>query len=366
MEHGYIGKIKSKIGRSKYVLYGAVLISSSLAPLIMPASTGSASATFTNYSTTSSYNLGSVTTAGGSLWYVEGTSSTPNDYIGNMTTSGTVTDYNISYPTGTSKFSIKNLTTGPDGNIWFDGCADTTGGLYSGFLNISTGAVTFYGNTHVSCNLGRSPGPITAGSDGYVWYTDDNYEGSGDNGYIFSVNPSTGTTSAGLNVGVGYIPAGLTTGSDGRLWLTIPADDEVMAYTISSGTTTGANVYHFPIGSYPTNITSGPDGNLWVLEQGVTPKKIAKVTTSGSVTAYTLASGVIPGTLAPGSDGAVWFTDSGSTKNIGRISSSGSITEYTVPGTSVGLYGGLALGPDGAMWFPYTDSGGHKLGRLGY
>jgi|GEM_PF-2485700 len=368
MRYGYVGRIQSTIVRSKYFLQGVVLVSSSLAPLILSASTATASATFTNYPTTSSYTSpGQVTTAGGSLWYVESTSSAPNDYIGNMTTSGTVTDYNISYPTGTTKFTITSLTTGPDGNVWFDGCADTTGGLYAGFLNISTGAVTFYGNTHASCNLGRSPGAIAAGSDGYVWYVDDNYEAPGDTGYIFSVNPSTGATSTGYKTGVNWVPSGLTTGPDGRLWYTLPANNAVYAKTVSSGALTGGNVYFaHTLSSSPMNIISGPDGNLWFLEQGVTPKQIAKVTTSGSVSEYTLASGVYPGALAAGSDGAVWFVDGGTTRKLGRITGSGSVTEYTVPGTSVGNVNGLALGPDNALWFTYGDSGGPKVGRLGY
>lgn len=350
---------------SKYYLYVSVLVFSLAIPFVVAGAAVEASPTFTNYPTTSSYTTsGPVTTANGSLWYIEGTSSAPNDYIGKMTTSGTVTDYNISYPTGTSKFAIKNLTTGLDGNVWFNGCADTSGSVYAGFLNVSTGAVTFYRNTHADCYAGGSPGAITAGSDGYVWYVDDNNEAAGSTGYLFSVNPSTGATSTGYGTGVGWIPDSLTSGPDGRLWITLPANNALYAYTVSAGARTGTNIYHIPtLSSYPTSLTTGPDGNLWFVEQGVSPNKIAKITTGGTITEYAVASGVYPQALAAGSDGAVWFMDGGSTEKVGRITSSGSVTEYGVPGSmGASANSRLALGPDGALWFTY----GGSLERLGY
>lgn len=367
---GHISKIKSKIVRSKYILYGAVIAFSSLAPLVVSASTATASATFSNYPTTSTYSPGQVTTDNGSLWYIEGTYSAPNSHIANMTTSGTVTDYAISV--GTTSLDLSSLTTGPDGNIWFDGCSSSTGtgAIYTGFLNVSTGAVTTYENTTsgISCDGGDLPGGITTGSDGYIWYTASSYNYAGDNGYLFSVNPSTGATVHSYNEGVNYIPSSLTTGPDGRLWFTFSVqNNEIVADSVSGGAVTGGNAYHAGVwNSGPTDITSGPDGNLWVVEQ-VSPRKIAKVTTGGSVTEYTLASGVYPGPLAAGSDGAMWFDDNGSTPKVGRISSSGSVTEYTIPGgASANTVNGLTLGPDNAMWFTYRDSGGPEMGRLGY
>src|ERR1035438_8811512 len=78
-----------------------------------------------------------------------------------------------------------------------------------------------------------------------------------------------------------------------------------------------------------------------------------------SITEYTMpTAGSNPWGIAAGPDGALWFTES--VGKIGRITTSGTITEYTVP-TAVSL-GDITAGPDGALWF--TDFGGNKIGRI--
>jgi streptogramin lyase len=74
--------------------------------------------------------------------------------------------------------------------------------------------------------------------------------------------------------------------------------------------------------------------------------------------------GAIAGSLTPGADGNLWFTDRG-TGSMGRISPAGGISEYplglpagSVPGSGSG--GGLSYGPDGNLWF--TDSGTKAIG----
>jgi len=61
-----------------------------------------------------------------------------------------------------------------------------------------------------------------------------------------------------------------------------------------------------------------------------------------------------------GPDGALWFAES-SGNNIGRITTSGAITEYPVPTVAGGL-GGITAGPDGALWF--IEEGSGKIGRI--
>jgi streptogramin lyase len=74
--------------------------------------------------------------------------------------------------------------------------------------------------------------------------------------------------------------------------------------------------------------------------------------------------GAIAGSLTPGPDGNLWFTDRG-TGSMGRITPAGAISEYrlglpagSVPGSGSG--GGLTYGPDGNIWF--TDSGTKAIG----
>ena len=48
---------------------------------------------------------------------------------------------------------------------------------------------------------------------------------------------------------------------------------------------------------------------------------------------------------------------------IGRVTTSGGVTEYSVPTVSAEPEG-ITSGPDGALWF--TEFGGGKIGRIGY
>ena len=80
--------------------------------------------------------------------------------------------------------------------------------------------------------------------------------------------------------------------------------------------------------SEPLGITAGPDGNLWFVEQGVS--KIGKITLSGTITEYPTSGGSSPYGITAGPDGNLWFTEQGVNK-IGKITPSGTITEYAVP-----------------------------------
>jgi streptogramin lyase len=63
-----------------------------------------------------------------------------------------------------------------------------------------------------------------------------------------------------------------------------------------------------------------------------------------------------------GIDGNLYFTESEGNK-IGRITPSGTITEFPIPTSgSLSGSGGIALGPDGAIWF--VEFGANKIGRF--
>jgi streptogramin lyase len=66
-----------------------------------------------------------------------------------------------------------------------------------------------------------------------------------------------------------------------------------------------------------------------------------------------------PDGIAVGPDGALWFTNHGNA-SIGRITTSGRITNYT--GTGISGPDGIVAGPDGAMWF--TNQSNSSIGRI--
>ena len=62
-----------------------------------------------------------------------------------------------------------------------------------------------------------------------------------------------------------------------------------------------------------------------------------------------------------GRDGDLWFAELNGNK-IGRITPTGSITEFPIP-TAGSQPNGIAAGPPGAMWF--SEGGGNKIGMIG-
>ena len=115
--------------------------------------------------------------------------------------------------------------------------------------------------------------------------------------------------------------------------------------------------------SHPSSIAVGSDGALWFTENA--RSKIGRITTAGAFTEYTLLNPnhYLPNAIAAGPDGALWFTCSGQTSKqlaIGRITTAGAITTYPVVG-STNLPGSIASGFDGAMWFTEANT---NVGRI--
>jgi len=233
--------------------------------------------------------------------------------------------------------------------------------VYIGSLNINTGSINFYGSSILS----YSAGPISSGSDGKIYYAFK--DANSGNTYLLSFDPSTSMSAIVRTYNTYANIKSLTNGPDGRLWAT----DMYFGYVYAESLTGGTNAIYSgvvgtaPVGA-PSGIISGPDGNVWFVSQG----KISKMTTSGVRTDYSMPSGVAPGKLTAGSDGAVWFADvQSSAPKIGRITTSGTVTEYSIPGTNVSYQiGGPVLGPDDAIWFNYriNNPAAYKVGRLGY
>ncbi len=114
-----------------------------------------------------------------------------------------------------------------------------------------------------------------------------------------------------------------------------------------------------PYESFPFQIAAGPDGSMWFTEfEG---DRIGRITTSGTVTEFAVpTAGGGPYGITAGPDGNIWFTESKG-NNIGRITPTGAITEFPLP-TPDGEPVGITAAPDGNLWF--TESGGNKIGRI--
>jgi virginiamycin B lyase len=114
--------------------------------------------------------------------------------------------------------------------------------------------------------------------------------------------------------------------------------------------------YPLPVKGIPAGIVAGPDGALWFTDW---MGKIGRITTSGSITSFTVSGGVgQSASITVGSDGNLWFAGS---NGISRMTTAGAVTTF-VPPTSGSSPQSIVAGPDGALWF--TESAGNKIGRV--
>jgi virginiamycin B lyase len=149
-------------------------------------------------------------------------------------------------------------------------------------------------------------------------------------------------------------------GPDGNLWVTDYAIDRI---TPSGQVTT----YVPPRSPNAGPITVGTDGALWFGET-VTNPELGRITASGVVTEIPFQPPYGPYialfTLVTGSDGNFWAT--GNFSGIDRITPAGVVTNFPIPGFNSQFYGNVVAGPDGAVWFIARAQGApaRYLGRM--
>jgi streptogramin lyase len=209
----------------------------------------------------------------------------------------------------------------------------------------SAGVVEFSGGISAAANIRG----ITAGPDGNMWFTE---AGTSKIGRI----TATGQVDE-FALAPGRAPEGITTGPDGNLWFTEASG------AIGTMSVAGALLHEYPTaGTGAERITTGPDGNLWFTLLGAT-SAVGKVTTAGVMTTYTigLTPGAAPWGVATGPDGNLWFAEYGRGA-VGRSTPSGAIAEFTT-GITEGAGGqGIVSGPGGRLWFAESSLG--RIGRI--
>lgn len=229
-----------------------------------------------------------------------------------------------------------DLAIGGDGNVWFV-APDRVGYL------TPTGQVTSYPLPGTATTSRR----IAAGSDGGIWLT----TGLGRSGAqaIDRVTADGQITEFPLphpGAGAGDI----TLGPDGALWFT-----ELQAERIGRITSSGA-ITEFPTPGLALGITAGPDGNIWFTygyryssEGGV-----GRMSVSGQTTLFPTYPHPA-GPIAAGADGRLWFAQGNPMHEgeaaVERITPEGTLLPAIDLHASRSIPTGLAPGPDGAVWF---------------
>ncbi len=109
----------------------------------------------------------------------------------------------------------------------------------------------------------------------------------------------------------------------------------------------------------PGDIARGPDGNLWFTLVG--RNRVGRITPRGRITLFpipTPRSG--PLRIATGPDGNVWFTENAGNR-IGRVTPGGRVAEFALPRPGSRPLG-ITAGPDGNVWF--VEGGARRVGRI--
>jgi virginiamycin B lyase len=154
----------------------------------------------------------------GALWFGE----YDNQKIGRITTSGDITEY----PLPSGSYAIY-LVTGPDGNIWY------TDYYYAvAKVNPYTHEVTKYDVPNVDSD---TFGQIAVGADGNLWFPD--YYGN----KIWSVTTAGVLTSYDIPTAGSY-PWYMAAGSDGYIWFTEDETNTVAKMRVAEAIPTTAEI----------------------------------------------------------------------------------------------------------------------------
>lgn len=317
----------------------------------------------------------------GAMWFAEGNangSSTANATIGRITSGGKITQFPIP---GAGDYNAETITTGPDGVIWFTEVdqvysAETVYGKIGRIS--SSGQITQY-----SLPTGIYPFGIMSGPDGALWFWE--YEYARGDTKIARMTTNGKVTNEYVVPRDGTVSGGPISGPDGALWFAEYYDDSGGQFkqAICRMTTSGQMTL-YPLSSSDESqgmvlggITAGPDGALWFTEtndfngsRGGSTGKIGRMTTEGQLTEFTLSSefGSVPSGIAAGPDKALWFVENydDGTAELDRITVAGQVTIYA---SNLGAVSSITGGPDYAIWFTEDAAGasiqtGGLIGRV--
>ena len=193
-----------------------------------------------------------------------------------------------------------------------------------------------------------SPGTITLGPDGAMWFTEEGRNRIG------RLTP-TGSLSEFLIPTAQATPGGITVGPDGNIWFVETKASKIARILPATG-----QITEFQTAAAGVGIVSGSDGNLWMV--ATSANKIVVVSTAGLVlNTFTVSTAnALPHGPRLGPDGNIYFAEQNGNK-IGRVTPSGRFTEWRLP-QAASKPAVTAFGADGRLYF--TENVGNRIGRL--
>jgi streptogramin lyase len=287
----------------------------------------------------------------GNLWFISSEAVPGVGAVARIVpASGAVTTFLTNAAPRTYPLLLDDIVTAADGNLWFTGRLPEN----EGYALPALGTITPAGTFIVPDLVGSSGAAITLGPDGNLW-TGGNFLGVIDSVW----RQSTITTS----LEVSTTPQALVTGPDMNVWLVASnGSGAALVGRVVPNAPGNEVLTEFPVMSTGNllDIAAGPDGNLWFTDAG--SNEIGRITTTGAITKFpvpTAASGV-HGIIA-GPDGNLWFTENLANK-FAKITPAGVVTELACIPTAASGPTNITVGGDGRLWL--TETGAGKIARV--
>jgi virginiamycin B lyase len=239
----------------------------------------------------------------GNLWFTESTFA----QLGRITTNGVIKEF----PTVANTVAT-GITTGPDGRLWvldfgpefIPNSTVTNGGVMAFSVNSNGLTGTNYYNTNMTVH--SRPSNITTGPDGNLWFTE---QLSGRIGRI----TTGGVIAESALLPTNCLPYDIITGPDGAMWFT-----EYGSNRLGRMDTSFNLIAEYPLPTNPTvtsrdepyGLVLANDGTIWYTD--TTANCLGQITLTGtniiSTNLYfTPTTNSLPRRLATGPDGNIWF-----------------------------------------------------------
>lgn len=319
--------------------------------------------------TTNAGPFGIASEAGGkNLWFTERTSS----QIGRLSIAGGFNEY--TFPTANSMPT--NIARDGNGAFWFT----ETAAQKIGRIDINGNTIEY---DALRSNLGNvGLWGIGLGSDGNMWYTEENQNIIG---VIATGNTGASTRGTQTTVRIqqaGLAPKGIsayvqggrqsfcssitTAEVDGLVQNDSTLGERAVTLSVGPPPFTGTSAASGPLA--PAGIVEDSAGNVWVTQ--FYSNSVAKFVNGASGTATPFPLSLTPTDdwrpmgICLGPDGNVWFTENQTSarggNKIGRFTSAGVYTDFVIPTTDAGPTS-ICVGPDNNLWFCENVAG--KIGR---
>lgn len=294
--------------------------------------------------------------ADGSVWFTEPTIGA----LSHMTVSGKITRRLL--PARPAA-----LARAPGGELWFTDPGTNTiwqviGSGESRRHPIPTTHGRESGSGGAGGPSGSGPSDITTGPDGTVWFIETEADRVG------RITPDGKITELPLfGPGDGYIrPSSITAAPDGSVWVSA-----TLARRLARVDGKTLTITQFPVATGggtvdAQSVAADAAGGAWFERSAgsamdIRPPQAAlgRMDRTGAITYHPLPAGGPrwPGSLTAGPDAAIWFLD-GPAKTVGRMAPDGTVTEFLLPYPDLApgpTTGHLAAGPS-ALWFSQPNS----------